>query len=127
MSAKVRCPGCNGLKTHRAALCAECRRRANSVGEQVWTDTRIPTVPSRPRTKQQNTVYHARATELASIDGGTKAEIFQRKRDLDRSIKDWASARFGRKIVSSTEFTEIEMELVLERLNQLLDVVAAKA
>lgn len=107
------CPGCRGPKTKRARLCAECRRRANSVGEQVWTDTRIPTVPARPRTAQQNTVYHAKCADLAKLSE-------QDKPIVQAAALAWASKRFQRLIESSTELTEIQMEIVLEHLDVLL-------
>lgn len=118
------CPACDGPKSRRAKLCRPCRLRANGIGEQVWTETHTAPLPSRPRTPQQNTVFHARCTELATTPGATKEEIRQRKRAIEVEVKAWASKRFGREIESSTQLTEIEMELVLEHLDDLLTAVA---
>jgi len=108
------CPGCHGPKTRRAELCRDCRRRANVVGARTWVETAQPTLPSTPRTPQQNRVYHGKLNSIAELE----------QRPL-KDVKAWALERaslmFRRSIESSTELSEIEMEQLLESLDRRLD------
>lgn len=124
---KVACPGCGGQKSKRAKLCAECRRRANAVGADVVThvgEAAIPpeSRPPRPRTPQQNLVYHARITDLAKLtDPPSKETLRVLERQLKKAALEKARQLFGREITSSTELTEAEMEQLLEWLDEQLD------
>ena len=121
------CPGCAGQKSKRAKLCAGCRRRANAVGADVVThvgESAIPpeSRPPRPRTPQQNLVYHARITDLAKL---AKPADRDHLRVLERQLKKAALAKaeqlFDRPVKSSTELTEAEMEQLLEWLDEQLE------
>jgi hypothetical protein len=107
------CPGCKGPISRRAKLCAECRRRANSVGEKVWTESALPRIPARPRTPNQSQVYHGKCASLAQLQKLDMLEVKHRTLAL-------ASKMFDRELKSSTELTEIEMELLLEALDEKL-------
>jgi hypothetical protein len=121
------CPGCNGPKTKRAKLCATCRRRANAVGADVVThvgEAAIPpeSRPPRPRTPQQNLVYHARVTDLAKLaKPADKEQLRSAERHLKKAVLAKASTMFERPIASSTELNEAEMERLLEWLDEQLE------
>lgn len=111
MSRKNLCPGCGNEKTARARLCASCRRRANNVGESAWKQSAgLQGAPARPRTPEQNRVYHGKLASIAKLE---KAELF----DVKQRTLEFASLTFEREIKSSTELTELEMEHVLEQLD----------
>lgn len=120
------CPGCDGTKTPRAALCAKCRRRANAVGVSVVThvhEAAIPTESPEPfvrRTPWQSKAYHGKCNDLARI---TKADMGETK----KKTLAYASERFGRPLESSTELSEVEMELVLEWLTDEIDAAKRRA
>jgi hypothetical protein len=127
------CPGCGGAKTARARLCATCRRRANSVGEQVWTESHVPPPPARPRTGQQSRIYYGKCASIArallppqgaDVAAGDRSALDRGMRDVKRRALEWASRAFGREIASSTDLTEIEMERLLEHLDDVLDDLA---
>jgi hypothetical protein len=118
------CPGCGKKKTKRAQVCAECRRKANSIGVSVVTHVHEAAIPSEsprtPRTPWQSKAYHGKCNDLARL---TKAEFLIVKRNaLAR-----APTMFGREIKSSTELTEIEMELLLEWLDVAIDDAKQRA
>lgn len=120
------CPGCGGAKSKRARLCAACRRRANAVGADVLQQlpTAAPRAREVARTPQQNIVYHARCSDLAKLEFAgqhvTSSQLRMRVIEVKALTMMKASQRFGRKIESSTELTEPEMEQVLELLDQEL-------
>lgn len=135
-AAALICPGCAGAKTARAKLCIRCRRRANAVGADVLThvgEAAIPpeSLPPRPRTPQQNTVYHARITDLAKLEleqsDFTKADLRVAEWNIKRRTLARAAAMFGRSIASSTELSEIEMERILEWLDEQLAAARSRA
>lgn len=113
MPDRLICPGCSGKKTRRAQLCHLCRPRANSVGGRVWSETAQPAVQSIPRTPQQNRVYHARCASIAKLEQRPLL-------DVKRTALEHFATRIGRPLESSTELSEIEMELLLESLDQRL-------
>jgi len=130
------CPGCGEKKTARAELCSNCRLRANAVGASVITkvgESAIPaeSLPPRPRTPQQNTVYHARITDLAKIELAasefTKADLRVAERNVKRRALAHANVIFKRPIASSTELSEIEMERLLEWLDEQLEQARSRA
>lgn len=116
------CPGCSGPKSKRAELCATCRRQANAVGASVLTHVHeaATPVPSRPRTPQQNTVYHGRCSDLAKLLRLSLLEV--KKRTLTQAGK-----MFDRVFTSSTQLAEIEMEQLLEWLLEELETAKANA
>lgn len=114
MSRKNTCPGCGGKKDHRARLCGSCRRRANQVGETAWKKSAgLSAAPARPRTPQQNLVYHGKLTSIAKLENAELLDVKHRTLEL-------ASSMFGREFTSSTELNELQMEQLLERLDELL-------
>jgi hypothetical protein len=122
------CPGCGGKKSKRAELCASCRKRANVVGASVITHVAEAAIspesaPARPRTPQQNTVYHGKISDLAKLNapGLEKAELRLAERNVKTRALQHARKMFSRPIDSSTELTEIEMERLLEWLDVELD------
>lgn len=111
MSRKNACPGCGGLKTATARLCATCRTRANNVGETAWKESAgLQAAPARPRTPQQNRVYHGKLASIAALEHTELLEVKQRTLMA-------ASKRFRREIASSTDLSELEMEQILEQLD----------
>lgn len=124
------CPGCNGPKTARAKLCRVCRGRANIIGERVWTDTALPTTPAKPRTVYQSNIYHGKCAALArarSEDPSDKIAVNREMRAVKHQALAFASKRFRREIESSTELSEIEMDIVSEWLDDQLDVAEQPA
>jgi hypothetical protein len=116
------CPGCDGKKSRRAVVCSSCRRAANAVGVSVLThvhDAAIPpeSRPFEPRTSQQSKVYHAKCADLAVLTA--RELVVVKKRALAH-----ASTTIGRELNSSTELSEIEMELLLEWLDE--EIAAAR-
>src|SRR4051794_17387044 len=79
------CPGCGKAKSRRAALCADCRKTANSLGVAVLTHVSTPAQPFIPRTSRQNQVYHGRLRELALREkpelSEDKPKLYARERD----------------------------------------------
>jgi hypothetical protein len=119
MSSALVCPGCNGPKSKRAALCIKCRRDANAIGATVVTRVaEAQPVPARLRTSEQNRVYHGVLAHVARLEG-TDIRVMKR-----RAIAK-ASELFGRSIESSTELSEVEMERLLEWLDTELDRLEA--
>lgn len=113
------CPGCGGAKSKRAELCHKCRRDANAIGATVVTRVAdAQPVPARPRTPEQNRVYHGVLAHVARLEG---LDIRVAKR---RAIAK-ACDLFSREIESSTELTEVEMERLLEWLDTELDRLEA--
>lgn len=130
---KVPCPGgCGGMKSENAALCADCRRRANAVGVSVVTHVHEASpATARPRTPQQNTVYHGRLRELAILQHGgpfdDKADLWKAERRLKKWALEQAERMFRRELESSTELSEIEMERLNEWLGDRIDELNAHA
>jgi hypothetical protein len=112
------CPGCGGTKSRRAHLCRTCRAKANAVGASVVTHVHEAAAPDdappRPRTPEQNRVYHGKLADLARHQ-------HQPLPVVKRQALVEASRRFGRLVSSSTELSEVEMELLLEWLDDELD------
>lgn len=73
----------------------------------------MPPASVRPRTPEQNRVYHGKVNSLAAA---AKIDFLEAKR---RALQ-LASAIVGRQLESSTELSEIEMERVLEALDDHL-------
>lgn len=97
-------------------LCRGCRVSANQVGVTVVTHVHEAAAPAaaRPRTPEQNRVYHGKLADLARLERLPMATLKQR-------VIAEASLRFNRPITSSTELSEIEMEQLLEWLDDQLD------
>ena len=113
------CPGCAGPISRRAKLCADCRKRANAVGASVVTHVAAaaPRTGGPLRTPQQSQVFHGKLNDLAK-----RRHVEQQV--VKRHALAHAAATFGRPIASSTELTEIEMELLLEWLDEELAATA---
>jgi len=105
------CPGCDGPKSKRAKLCRKCRTKANAVGASVVTQIHDVTLPAatrpRLRTPEQNRVYHGMLNDLAKFE-------HKSLRTVKRETLAEASRRFGRKVESSTELSELEMASLIE-------------
>ena len=118
---RTTCPGCNGPKSKRAALCKTCRSRATRVGVDVVTHVPVAdVVPVQPRTAVQNRIYHARLNDLMRLRRVTNKDA--RLLALDR-----AAAMLGRAIESSTELSEPEMERLLEWLQEQIEEAQLQA
>jgi hypothetical protein len=120
VSTSTICPGCGGPKTRRAELCKTCRLSANRIGAQVVESVATSAPELRPRTAIQNTVYHARLTDLAELEMPEASPAKRRLRVIE--LKQWAlahaTAEVRRPIASSTDLTEPEMERLLEWLDE---------
>lgn len=110
------CPGCGGKKSRDAMLCRSCRTRANALGVSVLTHVHeaATPAPSRPRTPQQNRVYHGKLADLARLEQAPIAA-------LKRRVLAEATSRFNRPVTSSTDLSEVEMEQLLEWLDDQLE------
>lgn len=120
MHGSLVCPGCSKPKTKRARLCADCRRRAVSIG-----------VNSVLAAAERG---HAPAIELI---GSRQISAFYGKTDeLDRILErphrtghnlalEHASSQFGRKILSVKDLSYDEASWILDQLSA--EVAATKA
>ncbi len=122
MTAKrVLCPGgCGGTKSARARFCASCRARANELGDEVLR--RVPTAnpaaarsraQTMLRTPEQNRAYHGKCGAIARLRG-------RNARTVKTEALTLASQLFERKVESSTELSELEMDRLLDHLDAQL-------
>lgn len=107
------CPVCRGPKSARAQFCSSCRRAANAAGETLVL-AGSSTAATVMRTPVQNRVYHGKLADLALRSRRSDSEV-------KHEALDQASRMFARRIESSTELTEPEMERLLEWLTDRLE------
>lgn len=126
------CPGCGETKSRRAVVCSSCRKRAGAVGVSVITNVHdaipLESTPARPRTAQQNTVFHGRLRELALLEHGGpigKDELYAAERAAKKRAIAHAAEMFGKTFESSTDLSEMQMERLNDWLSDRIDELRA--
>lgn len=113
------CPGCSKPKTKRARLCADCRRRAVSIGVKALLETaergHAPAIERiGPR---QVSAFYGKADELD--------RILERPHRTGHNLAlEQASREFSRRITSVNDLSYAEASWILDQLSA--EVAAAK-